>query len=242
MSRSDSVVGSPSVNRSWTVIDFVLIWLGGLFGSALLATPGVLADNSDLTIILALAGQYLGNLAVFLLLRRRKEEREVGFRIEAGDFFYVGLGLIFQIAMALLILPLANLLFPDGRPPQEIAETIAEADSLLLQTSLVLVAVVIGPIAEEVLFRGVLLKAFERRGEIFAVVATAFIFSAVHILGLGTEDIWKSALVVLPPLFILGLVLARLTQRRGRLGPAIFLHSGWNLLAAFVLLLPSDLV
>ncbi len=230
------------MNRSWTVIDFVLIWLGGLFGSALLATPGVLADNSDLTIILALAGQYLGNLAVFLLLRRRKEEREVGFRIEAGDFFYVGLGLIFQIAMALLILPLANLLFPDGRPPQEIAETIAEADSLLLQTSLVLVAVVIGPIAEEVLFRGVLLKAFERRGEIFAVVATAFIFSAVHILGLGTEDIWKSALVVLPPLFILGLVLARLTQRRGRLGPAIFLHSGWNLLAAFVLLLPSDLV
>jgi membrane protease YdiL (CAAX protease family) len=29
--------------------------------------------------------------------------------------------------------------------------------------------------------------------------------------------------------------------RSGRLGPAIFLHSGFNLLAAIVLLLPADL-
>ena len=230
------------MNRSWTVIDFVLIWLGGVFGSTLLATPAVLADNTDLTIILALAGQYLGNLAVFLILRQRKDPPEIGFRIEGGDFFYVGLGLIFQIAVALLMLPLANLLFPEGRPPQEVADTIAQAESLLLQSSLVVVAVVIGPIAEEVLFRGVLLKAFERRGEIFAVVASAVVFASVHILGLGAEDRWKSALVVLPGIFVLGLVLGRLTQKKGRLGPAIFLHSGWNLLAAFVLLLPSDLV
>ena len=229
------------MNRSWTVIDFVLIWLGGLFGTGVLVALGVLADNDDMLIILGLAGQYIGNLGVFFLLRRTKEDRSVGFSIEAGDFFYIALGLVFQIAMALLILPLANLLFPDGRPPQEIAETIANADSLLLQVTLVSVAVVIAPITEELLFRGVLLKALERRGEVFAVVISALVFSSVHILGLDLESLWKSALVVLPPLFLLGLVLARLTQRRGRLGPAIFLHSGWNLLAAFVLLLPSDL-
>jgi membrane protease YdiL (CAAX protease family) len=51
-----------------------------------------------------------------------------------------------------------------------------------------------------------------------------------------------AAAVYLPPLFILGLVLARLTQRTGRLGPAILLHSGWNLLSALVLLLPSDIL
>ncbi len=230
------------MNRSWTVIDFILIWLGGLLGTGVLVAFGVLADSDDLLIILGLAGQYIGNLGVFLLIRRFKEDKAVGFQIEAGDFFYIGLGLIFQIAMALLILPLANLLFPDGRPPQEIADTLANADSLALQVTLVAPAVVFAPIAEELLFRGVLLRALESRGKVFAMVVTALVFSSVHVLGLDFEFLWQSALVVLPPLFLLGLVLARVTQKTGRLGPAIFLHSGWNLLAAFVLLLPSDLV
>jgi membrane protease YdiL (CAAX protease family) len=52
----------------------------------------------------------------------------------------------------------------------------------------------------------------------------------------------QSAAVVLPPLFVLGLLLAWITQRSGRLGPAIFIHSGWNLLAAFVLLLPPEVL
>jgi len=43
-------------------------------------------------------------------------------------------------------------------------------------------------------------------------------------------------------LFILGVILAWLTHRSGRLGPAILLHSGWNLLAAVVLLLPSEVL
>jgi membrane protease YdiL (CAAX protease family) len=68
------------------------------------------------------------------------------------------------------------------------------------------------------------------------------VFALVHLTGLDTDTMLRSAAVVLSPFFILGLVLAWLTQRHGRLGPAIFLHSGWNLLAAFVLLLPADLL
>lgn len=230
------------MNRSWTVVDFILIWLGGLLGTGLFFALGLAADNDDLLIVLGLAGQYVGNLVVFWLLRRIKEDRGVGFRVEGADFFYIGLGLIFQIAMALLLLPLANLLFPEGQPPQEIADTIANADSLMLQVSLVVAAVVLAPITEELLFRGVLLRALEPRGRVFAMVTSAVVFSSVHVLGLDLEFFWQSALVVLPPLFILGLVLAKVTQRTGRLGPAIFLHSGWNLLAAFVLLLPTDLL
>jgi membrane protease YdiL (CAAX protease family) len=47
---------------------------------------------------------------------------------------------------------------------------------------------------------------------------------------------------VVPPVFGLGVLLAWLTTRYDRLGPAIFLHSGWNLVAALVLLLPSELL
>jgi membrane protease YdiL (CAAX protease family) len=121
-----------------------------------------------------------------------------------------------------------------------VADVIAGADSRLLQVGLILAAVVLAPVTEELMFRGVLLRALEPRGKRFALVVSALVFSVVHVLGLDVDMLWQSAVVVLPPIFLLGLVLGWLTQRSGRLGPAIFLHSGWNLLAAFVLLLPPE--
>lgn len=234
-------VSCPTVSRSWSVVDFILIWLGGVFGTAALFAAGVATGNDDWTLLLGLAGQYLGNLFVLWLLSRFKEERDLGFEIARGDFGYIALGLVLQVALALAFLPLTNLLFPDGRPPQEVADVIADADTTLLQVGLVLAAVVLAPVTEELLFRGVLLRALERRGKTFALVVSSLAFSAVHVVGLDPDQLLKSAAVVLPPLFLLGLVLAWVTQRSGRLGPAILLHSGWNLLAAFVLLLPPEL-
>jgi hypothetical protein len=112
----------------------------------------------------------------------------------------------------------------------------------LLKLSLVFAAVVLAPVTEEVIFRGVLLKALRKHSQWFIMVTTAAVFSVVHVLGVDFERFWASAALVLPPIFLLGLLLARITLRTGRLGPAIFLHSGWNLLAALVLLIPADLV
>ena len=219
----------------------MLIWLGGLLGASALLILGAFIGDETWTVLLGLGGQYAGNLGVFGLISRTKDNRAIGFRIEGGDFGYVALGLIFQVLIALLFLPLSNLLFPEGRP-QEITDIIADAQSLPLVTGLVLATVLLAPVTEELLFRGVLLTALEPRGRRFAVVMTALVFSAVHVLGLDVDRLWQSAVVVLPPLFILGVLLAWLTQRSGRLGPAILLHSGWNLLAAVVLLLPSDVL
>jgi membrane protease YdiL (CAAX protease family) len=228
------------VSRSWSVVDFILIWLGGLLGTGLFYALGVLLGNEDLLILMGLAGQYMGNLGAFWLVARAKENPDVGFAVQPGDFGYIALGLILQIVMALLLVPISNLLFPDGRAPQEVADVIAGADSRLLQVGLILAAVVLAPVTEELMFRGVLLRALEPRGKRFALVVSALVFSVVHVLGLDVDMLWQSAVVVLPPIFLLGLVLGWLTQRSGRLGPAIFLHSGWNLLAAFVLLLPPE--
>lgn len=228
--------------RSWTVVDFALIWLGGLLGTTLFAALAVSTGDDDMVLLLGLAGQYIGNLGVFWVIARRKENPDVGFAVEARDLGYIFLGLILQVAIATILIPVSNLLFPDGRPPQEVAEVIAGADSLPLQLGLLMAAVVLAPITEELMFRGVLLRALEQRGKRFAMVVSSLVFAAVHAVGLDDEMFWQSALVVLPPIFILGLLLAWLTQRSGRLGPAIFLHSGWNLLAAFVLLLPEDIL
>lgn len=233
---------SQHVPRSWSVVDFILIWLGGLLGTGVFFAAGVAIGNDDLLILLGLAGQYVGNLGVFWILSRMKEDADVGFNIQGGDFVYIVLGLILQIVMAIAFLPLSNLLFPDGRPPQEVADVIAGADSTLLMVGLILAAVVLAPVTEELMFRGVLLRALERWGKRLALVVSSLVFSVVHVLGLDMAMLWQSAVVVLPPIFILGLILAWLTQRTGRLGPAIFLHSGWNLLAAFVLLLPPEIM
>lgn len=227
---------------SWSVVDFILIWLGGLLGTTLFAALGATTGDDDMLLLLGLAGQYIGNLGVFWIIARRKEERDIGFSVRGGDVGYIFLGLLLQVVFATLLIPVSNLLFPDGRPPQEVADVIAGADSLSLQLGLLLAAVVLAPVTEELLFRGVLLRSLEPRGMRFAMVVSSLVFAAVHAIGLDTSMFWQSALVVLPPIFVLGLVLAWLTQRSGRLGPAIFLHSGWNLLAAFVLLLPEDLL
>jgi membrane protease YdiL (CAAX protease family) len=228
--------------RSWSVYDFILIWFGGLVGTGVLFALGVAVGDEDWITVLALAGQYIGSLGVFWVLSRRKDVGEIGLAINPGDFFYVALGLVLQVAIALLLLPLANLLFPEGRPRQEVAEVIANADTTFLRVALVGAAVVLGPFTEELMYRGVLLKALQARGRVFALVVSSLVFAAVHLAGLDTSQLLESAVVFLPPLFVLGLILAWITQRTGRLGPAIFLHSGWNLLSAFVLLLPTDVL
>lgn len=220
----------------------MLIWLGGLLGTGVFFAVGVALGDQDLLVLLGLAGQYVGNLGVFFILARLREDSSVGFEIQPGDFGYIGLGLIFQIALAALIAPLAETLFPDGQPPQEVADAIANADSTILVVGFIVAAVILAPVTEELMFRGVLLRALERRGRRFGLFVSALVFSAVHLLGVDYTRFWQSAAVIVPPIFLLGVVLGWLTQRNGRLGPAIFLHSGWNLLAAFVLMLPPDLL
>jgi membrane protease YdiL (CAAX protease family) len=232
-----------SPTRSWSVVDFLLVWLGGFLGTAVFFAIGLLFENSDWTIVLALGGQYIGNLLVLWLLKTRRRKASIGFSIEPRDTYYIGLGLALQLGLALLLLPLAERLFPDGRPPQQVAEALANLDgSMLLKVSLIVAAVVLAPVTEELLFRGVLLRAIEPRGKALAIGVSAAVFSAVHVIGLDQERILASAVVVLPPIFALGVLLGWITLRTGRLGPAIFIHSGWNLLAALVLLLPPELL
>lgn len=230
------------MSRSWSVLDFILIWLGGLLGTAAFFAVALAVGNPDWTIVLSMAGQYAGNLGVFWILSRTKDATEIGLTIHRGDFFYVALGLVLQVVLSLIFFPLVERIFPDGPPRQEVAEIIAGADTIFLQVSLVAAAVVLGPLTEELMYRGVLLRALASRGNVFAVVVSSAVFTAVHLTGLDPDRLWLSAAVFLPPIFILGVLLAVLTQRTGRLGPAIFLHSGWNLLSAFVLLLPTELL
>lgn len=230
------------MERPWSVVDFVLIWLGGLVGSSIFFGVGValgLEDRGAL-LVLGLVGQYLSVLGLFWFLRRNRAA--VGFDVQPGDVLYVGIGPLLYIVLALAISPLARLLLPDGAPPQEVTEVLAAIDTPITLMTAVLAAVVLTPVIEELLHRGVLLKAVAHRSRRFVIVVTALVFSLVHVIGLDPDRLLASAAVVLPPIFMLGVVLAWVTLRHQRLGPAIFIHSGWNLLTVLVLLLPQELL
>lgn len=95
-----------------------------------------------------------------------------------------------------------------------------------LRLPLVLVVVCVGPLAEELLFRGVLLSALMRRWPVgWAVGGSSLLFALVHLPGLEYQ--WYA----LPNLILLAVLLAGLRLRSGSIWPAVLAHGVNNLLA-----------
>lgn len=227
--------------RSWSIVDFVLVVLGGFLGAGVFLAVSLALGNSEFLLVMGLAGQYVGHLLVLWLLGRGREG-DLGFVIDGGDIRYLALGLLLQLVLAVLFLPLTTRLFPEGDSAQQIGDAISALETTPARIAAVVVAVVLAPVTEELIFRGVLLKALGYKRRRTIMVVTALVFAAFHMLGLAPEALAAAALVVLPQLFLIGLILAWVTLKTGRLGPAIFLHSGFNLLAAIVLLIPQELL
>lgn len=102
--------------------------------------------------------------------------------------------------------------------------------SPLLALSLVLIIGIIGPIAEEVFFRGFAYRAFkERLGKGAALVLSALLFAAIH----GNP-------LALFPIFLIGLLLAYIYERTGSLAAPIGLHCANNLMAVLFFFLAPD--
>jgi membrane protease YdiL (CAAX protease family) len=230
------------VPKPWSLLDFVLVILGGFVGAALLVAASSFVGEDELLLVLALAGQYVGHLVVLWLIARSKGFPDLGFTIEGRDLLYLGLGLLLQLGLAVVFLPLTTLLLPDGDSAQQVGTALSGLETTAARVAAMVTAVVLAPVTEELIFRGVLLKSQEHRSKRTIMVVTALVFSVFHLLGLDPSRLLSAAAVVLPQLFIVGLVLAWVTLRTKRLGPAIFLHSGFNLLAAVVLLLPPELL
>ena len=229
------------MRKTWSFLDFILIFVGGLIGSVLAIVLGLALGDEAVAFVLALVGQMAGHLITFWLLSRSKEE-PVGLEIEPRDPLYIGLGIVLQIGLALLFLPLANVLVPEGGPTQEITNTLLSLEEPWTRVIAFGAVVALAPITEEIMFRGVLLKAIRTQQQWVPVVVTALVFALFHVLDFDMSRFLQSAAINLPILFIAGLVLALLTLRTGRLGPAIFTHSGFNLVAAIAILLPLDLL
>ena len=91
------------------------------------------------------------------------------------------------------------------------------------------------PLVEEVVYRGLLYSAFQRRfGEILAVVAVTLLFTAVHVPQYSVETNPDYATVI--SLLLLSLTLTVIRARTDNLLPCIVLHTIFNGIQSVMLL------
>ena len=133
----------------------------------------------------------------------------------------VGAGI--QIVGASVALSIIETLFEGEVPGQEIVIAAAETVGWSTRALVVIGLVIIGPIAEEVVFRGILLSALLGRGRRVAVTVSSALFASLHLVD-------PAAAFSVPFLFVLALVLANERLRTGRLGRPMAIHAGFNLI------------
>jgi hypothetical protein len=102
---------------------------------------------------------------------------------------------------------------------------------------LLLAAVGVAPVVEELAFRGAMLRALMRRTTFwFAAVVSSIVFGALHA---ASVDSWAAVAFIVPTIAVFGLLQCVLVRRSGDLGPAIGVHAATNLIAAGLALLAA---
>ncbi|MEB3308137.1 MAG: CPBP family intramembrane glutamic endopeptidase [Cyanobacteriota bacterium] len=146
------------------------------------------------------------------------------------------LGPAFGVAVqqVLMVLPIVAVsgwvlerFWTDQSGSNPLLEVVLNTGDPLALATLATTAVLLAPLFEEMLFRGVLLPVLGKRwGMGWGVVVSALTFGLAH-LSLGE----------LMPLFLLGTALGWLRVSSGRLAPCVLMHSLWNALTFANLLL-----
>ncbi|MEW5313406.1 MAG: hypothetical protein WDW38_004977 [Sanguina aurantia] len=120
-------------------------------------------------------------------------------------------------------------LLAHGNPVTQDIQTLGTHTPMALRVLLVIAVVALGPLVEELLFRGVLLSSLLHRWPVgWSMAISALLFSVVHLPSMQWS--WYA----LPDLALLALGLAWLRLRAGSLWPAVVAHGVNNLLAVMV--------
>lgn len=221
----------------------VLLVLAGLFGVTLvviallvvlikLGTLPVELTSDNFMTYCVLPAQAISSLAVIVLVWRRLKSTgatwsDVGFRRapfkkSVGYFLAYYAGLVGFVVLAAIVAVATGAMSSDATESAAAAESVRR-NALLIT---ILTTVIIGPIIEEIIFRGILFPALlQKYSPLIGGLFTALIFAAAHI------DPTRIALL-LPLAFYLSFMRYKL----GSIYPGIALHISWNALATVALL------
>lgn len=191
------------------------MFVSALLGSAAYSLVGTF---DDLRVMLAgQVGLWFGLVpSVYLAARSTGEPFRMfaGFQAKRVDVCWALLGPLLQLLIGFAYSP-----FVSAEELSKSAQRVVDlAKGQVVLYLLLCVSTVIGaPVVEELFFRGLVVRSAISRGTVFAVVVSAVLFGAVH-----------QQLLLFPALACFGALCAVLAVRFGRLGPAIWLHVGFN--------------
>ncbi len=229
----------PLLGPDLDPVDVTLLIAGGfvllgevltpiLLSPLLTAALASLKVGSPLVEGLTVLGLYLGLMAapltILALMLRGRPDAPAGGWLQYR-WRPVGPALRKALKYLLIVLPLVSLvgwlqqwLWGDAGGSNPLLELVLRSDSAPTLACFAFTAIVLAPLFEETIFRGVLLPVLARRlGSGWGLALSAAVFGIAH-LSLGE----------LPPLFMLGLGLGWLRLSTGRLSASIWLHALWN--------------
>jgi hypothetical protein len=205
----------------WRVREAWLIWV-----SAYAVTyPIGFIQSKDVAVALLVVGNELALLLfVFGWIRWRYGARPaaLGFRGLSSTNVLAGIGtglagLLAAYAATAAVVTIARAITnKDVKPPEQISLDHPPTVGLLVVIGFAVI--VLAPLAEETFFRGFVfhgLRKWTRAAPAIAISAGAF--AAAHIFPL-----------VIPPIFVLGVLLARVVERRDSIVPAVIAHAIFN--------------
>lgn len=204
-----------------------LVWQVGL---TVLTLAGRLAGGPGTYMLLALVGYYLPALPLsYWLCRRMPITKPVRRPLTArllGRWFAIGIGLMWVGSIAGswlndLVYQVAHL---------ETVDMVTEAFNEMPLSVVLVGACVLGPLCEELLFRGLLAGRLARYGQKPAAFVSALLFGLYHA---NLSQFFYA--------FLLGLLLAYAYFYTGTLKTSVILHMLFNLYGSFIVfLLPES--
>lgn len=231
-------IPTRSTESPFRVYDFLIVFaitIGVSFFGVIIAfiisppesldVTGILSDPTFLGI--SLASQWIGSIAGLFVLKaiRRASIEDFGLPITGADAKGIlwGLGAVGGLIVFGLIVEASGI----DAPSQDLVASFESIQGPLWTAAAVLGVGVVGPLTEELIYRGVLQGSLARRfAPMPTIVITSLIFAAVHIQG---GNFLTVLFVLLGPIFLLSLVLGWLVETDdGRIGRAFFMHATYN--------------
>jgi CAAX protease family protein len=213
----------------WGIGDFIWIYFAGLLGAVVAEGVGfaITGDTANhvgaLTLALGSLGQFgtwFGGVVFVARTKGRSAREDFGLRVRWRDWWVPFVGIAVFFAFTALVLPLVHL----AGESQQVVNDLDNASGAKLAV-FVVVALVLAPVCEELMFRGLLLQSLRRRmSPEWAVIVQALAFALAHPMLSPT----LGDFAVVPALFLLGAVSGVVALRRGDLSASIMLHVGFN--------------
>lgn len=236
--------GRPKV--TWRFLPTLGVALLGFLIGSLAAVPlfAALGDTTDggasgvseLAQGIAVDVVLVGTLLVWLRARHRGWREalrlvpasRVGREVAIGAGLGVAVRIVAGIAVAIIIAILASMTNEDVAVPEQVTGDLQGFQLVVFAVF----AVVVAPITEEFLFRGLIFRSIrDRHGVAIGALVSAMLFGAIHYV----PGPWPDALALQITMVVTGFGLALVYERRKTLLSPIVGHAAFNLIAVAVI-------